>query len=148
MQCAPKRGGVGVPSQWYPHNRLAKALYVLYFLICNETGKTACERQYSFNTRAHLKLPVMVKDLSDWRMEGTTPDMGKQLCLCLHRPSWKWIPSRCVWPFVTLYWSCICSCYVISLCYSFCEVVIVIVVIVINVLGIVFPRRFSLFNKK
>lgn len=52
-----------------PHERLAKALYVLSFLNHDEMGQTACERQYSFDTKAHRKPPVMVKDLliGEWK---------------------------------------------------------------------------------
>lgn len=46
-----------------PHDRLAKALYVLNFLNQDEIGQTACERQYSFDTKARLRPRVMVKDL-------------------------------------------------------------------------------------
>ena len=45
-----------------PPDRLAKALYALSFLNQDEAGRTAHERQYSFDTKACPRPLVMVKD--------------------------------------------------------------------------------------
>lgn len=45
-----------------PHDRSVTALYVLNFLNQDEAGQTACKRQYSFDTNAHPRPLVMVKD--------------------------------------------------------------------------------------
>lgn len=86
----------------YPHESLAQALYVLNFLNCNEIGQTAYERQYSFDAKAHLKPPVMVKDLvnGEWKgpLDLVTWGWGHACVSTGHQV--EWILSGCVQPFV------------------------------------------------
>lgn len=77
-------------------------MYVLRFLNRDEVCQTACEKQYSFDMKAHPRPPVMVKDLLTGQWEGpldlltwargyTCVSAGQRV---------KWIPSHCVQPFV------------------------------------------------
>lgn len=86
----------------YPHDRLAKALYVLSFLNQDEIGQTACERQYSFDTKARLRPPVMVKDLLPGKWKGPLDLLtGGRVYPCVSTGHHvQWVPSQCVQPFV------------------------------------------------
>lgn len=82
-------------GSWSALNRLTKALYGLNFLNRDDTGQTACERQYSFDTKAHPRPPMMVKDLYTGEQKGP---LDLQTCsrdyACVstgHQV--KWIPS-------------------------------------------------------
>lgn len=85
-----------------PHDRLAKALYVLNFLNRDEAGQTACERQYSFDTKACPRPPVMVKDpvTGQWAGPLDLLTWGRGYACVSTGHHMKWVPSRCVRLFV------------------------------------------------
>lgn len=85
-----------------PRDRLAKALHVLSFLNRDEAGQTACERQYSFYTRALPRPPVIVKDLFTGQWAGPVDLLmwGRGFACVSTGHHVKWVPLWCVRPFV------------------------------------------------
>lgn len=73
------------------------------FLNLDETGQTACKRQYSFDTKAHPKPPVIIKDLltGKWKDPLDLLTWGRGYACVSIGHQVKWIPSQCAWPFVT-----------------------------------------------
>lgn len=72
-----------------PHDRLAKALYILSFLNQAEIWQTAHERQSVFLWhKGSSETSSNGEGLTNWTMEGTSghANMGKGLCPHLHRP--------------------------------------------------------------
>lgn len=105
-----------------PHNRLAKALHVLSFLNRDDTGQTAHERQCSFNTKAHPRPPVRVKDLQtgEWKGALDLLTWGRGYACVSTGHQVKWNSLRvCAALCHTILIPCVYSYSVISLGYSF-----------------------------